>query len=166
MLRVNAGGAVVATNSGAISLLTGSEIDVQGGTLVVNNLAGTLAEFDSFKLFDAASYAGAYDFLELPVLGADLFWDTSKLTINGTISVIRLRPAITELGVDGGNFFLTGTNGGNTSTHYIVVTSTDVTVPLASWTPVVTNTFSGGNFTFTNAVNTAEPTRFYNVKTP
>ena len=138
-----------------------------GGTLVVNNLAGTLAEFDSFKLFDAASYTGAYDTIELPALGAALFWDTSKLLVNGTISVIRLRPAISGFGVDGSNFFLTGTNGGNTSTHYIIVTATALTVPLASWTPVVTNTFDGGgNFAFTNAVNTAEPTRFYNVKTP
>ncbi len=137
-----------------------------GGTLMVNNLAGTLSVFDSFKLFDSASYAGAYDLLELPALGAELFWDTSKLTVTGTIRVIRLRPAITEFGMNESNFFLNGTNGGNTSTHYIIVTATDLTVPLASWTPVVTNLFGGGNFTFTNAVNTAEPTRFYNVKTP
>lgn len=151
---------------GANDSVVGLASVTYGGTLVVNNLAGTLAEFDSFKLFDAASYAGAYDFLELPALGTGLFWDTSKLAVNGTISVIRLRPTITEFGVNGSNFFLNGTNGGNTSTHYIIVTSTDVAAPLASWTPLVTNLFGGGNFTFTNAVNTAEEKRFYNVKTP
>lgn len=71
----------------------------------------------------------------------------SMANFTGTIRVIRLRPAITEFGMNGSNFFLNGTNGGNTSTHYIIVTATDLTVPLASWTPVVTNLFGGGNFT-------------------
>ena len=105
-----------------------------GGTLVINNLAGTLADGDSFKLFDSASYAGAYDTLQLPALGPFLFWDTSTLTVDGTIRVFTPRPGVTAFGIDGSNFFLTGTNNGNTSTHYIIVTATALTVPLASWT--------------------------------
>ena len=51
--------------------------------------------------------------------------------------------------------------------HYIVITSTNVSIPQAIWTPVVTNLFDGGgNLAFTNVVNLAKPQRFYNVKTP
>ncbi|HEX5218668.1 MAG TPA: hypothetical protein VFZ59_03810, partial [Verrucomicrobiae bacterium] len=77
------------------------------------------------------------------------------------------RPSIQEFGLDGNQFFLTGTNGGNTSASYIVLTSTDASLPLANWTPVATNAFDGnGNFAFTNAVNPNEPQRYYLLKTP
>lgn len=140
-----------------------------GGTLVVNNLGGTLADGDVFKLFDATpgNYYGAYESMQLPALGALLFWDTSRLTVDGTIRVYTPRPTITASGVDGNKIYLTGNNGGNTSTHYVVLTATNVSLPLSAWTPVLTNTFDGGgNFAFTNTVNTAEPARFYTVKTP
>lgn len=140
-----------------------------GGTLVVNNLGGTLAEGDAFKLFEVVTgiYFGAYHFMELPALGQDLYWDTSGLLVDGTIRVYKPRPSIQAFGIDGNNFFLTGTNGGNTSTSYIVLTSTDARVPVANWTPVATNTFDGsGNFAFTNVVNPNELQRYYLLKTP
>ncbi len=141
-----------------------------GGALVVNNLGGTLADGDVFKLFDApeGSYYGAFDTIELPALtGPYLFWDTTRLTVDGTIRVYTPKPVITEFGLDGSNLYLAGNNGGNTSTHYIVVTSTDVAAPANLWTPVVTNAFEfDGSFGFTNAVNPATPARFFRVKTP
>jgi len=140
-----------------------------GGTLVVNNLGGALAEGDSFKLFEVVTgiYFGAYDFMELPVLGQDLYWDTSGLLVDGTIRVYKPRPNIQSFGINGSSFFLTGTNGGNTSTSYIVLTSPDASVPLVNWTRLATNTFDGsGNFAFTNAVNPNEPQRYYLLKTP
>jgi fibronectin-binding autotransporter adhesin len=141
-----------------------------GGVLVVNNLGGTLADGDVFKLFDApvSSYSGAFESIELPVLtGPNLFWDTTQLTVDGTVRVFTPKPAITAYGVDGNNIYLTGNNGGNTSTHYIVLTATNVTTPANLWTPVVTNAFAfDGSFGFTNAINPATPARFFRVKTP
>lgn len=141
-----------------------------GGALVVANLGGTLVDGDTFKLFDAppGNYFGAFDTIELPTLtGPYLIWDTSRLTVDGTISVYLPKPTVTEFGIDGGNLYITGNNGGNTSTHYIVVTSTSVTAPAASWTPIFTNTFAfDGSFGFTNAINPATPARFFRVKTP
>jgi hypothetical protein len=140
------------------------------GTLVVNNLGGTLADGDVFKLFEApeGTYAGVFEAIELPALaGPNLFWDTTQLAVDGTIRVYTPKPTVTAFGVDGNNLYLTGDNGGNTSTHYIVVTATDVTTPANLWTPVVTNTFAmDGTFGFTNAVNPATPARFFRVKTP
>lgn len=140
------------------------------GTLVVNNLSGTLADGDVFRLFEApeGAYFGAFEAIELPALvGPNLFWDTTQLTVDGTIRVYTPKPVITSFGMDGGNLYLAGNNGGNTSTHYIVLTSTNVAAPANLWTPVVTNTFAfDGSFGFTNAVNPATPARFFRVKTP
>ena len=58
-----------------------------GGTLQVTNLAGTLALNDSFKIFDAAVYQGAFASLNLPALAANLAWSTNALT-NGTITIV------------------------------------------------------------------------------
>ncbi|TAL02033.1 MAG: hypothetical protein EPO07_07745, partial [Verrucomicrobia bacterium] len=59
-----------------------------GGTLQVTNLSGSLALNDSFKIFDAATYAGAFSGFILPTLGGSLAWNTSSLVTNGTISVV------------------------------------------------------------------------------
>lgn len=58
------------------------------GTLQVTNLAGTLASGDSFKIFDASSYAGTFTTLNLPPLSAGLIWNTAALSSSGTISVV------------------------------------------------------------------------------
>ena len=141
-----------------------------GGALVVNNLGGTLADGDVFKLFDApaGNYSGAFESIELPALtGPNLFWDTTQLAVDGTIRVYTPKPVVTAFGLDGSNLYLTGNNGGNTSTHYIVLSSTNVAAPANLWTPVVTNTFEfDGSFGFTNAVNPATPALFYRIKTP
>ncbi len=63
-----------------------------GGTLQVTNLSGVLTNGDSFKIFDAATYAGSFTTLSLPPLAANLTWNTSTLTSNGTISVTTVAP--------------------------------------------------------------------------
>ncbi len=69
------------------------------GSLQVNNLSGTLALGDSFKLFNSASYLGAFSSVSLPLLGPGLAW-TNKLALNGTIEVIAGR----DFGVDVSHF--------------------------------------------------------------
>jgi autotransporter-associated beta strand protein/YVTN family beta-propeller protein len=63
-----------------------------GGSLVVTNIGdihtGALGAGDTFKLFDAATYAGSFSNLTLPPLSAGLAWDTSNLTVDGSITVI------------------------------------------------------------------------------
>ena len=49
-----------------------------------------------------------------------------------------------------GDFILSGVGGTNSGTYY-VLTSTNLAMPLAHWTPVATNQFgSQGQFIFTN----------------
>jgi hypothetical protein len=49
-----------------------------GGTLIVTNIGVVaLAAGDSFKLFNAASYSGAFAKVILPPLPAGLGWNTN-----------------------------------------------------------------------------------------
>ena len=53
------------------------------------------------------------------------------------------------LSVDGLTF---GGTGGIPDAQYRILTSTDVTLPLASWTPVATNTFAAdGSYSYTQS---------------
>ncbi|MDB6032604.1 MAG: Extracellular serine protease precursor [Verrucomicrobiales bacterium] len=60
-----------------------------GGTLTVTATGNALALNDSFKLFDAVSFAGSFAILNLPSLSPCLAWDTSKLLVDGTIKVAQ-----------------------------------------------------------------------------
>jgi autotransporter-associated beta strand protein len=57
-----------------------------GGTLVVSNLFGTLTTSDSFKLFTASNYAGAFSSVT-PAPGAGLAWSASTLATDGTLRI-------------------------------------------------------------------------------
>lgn len=90
VLRINkTGGSIVDDEIGGASALT------YGGTLTVTNITsdGTaLASGDSFSLFNAGGYSGQFATLNLPALPSGLFWDTSGLTINGSIAVTATAP--------------------------------------------------------------------------
>jgi hypothetical protein len=48
-----------------------------------------------------------------------------------------------------------------------VLASTNVALPLASWTTIATNSFdASGNFSFTNGVNPALPKQFFIIRLP
>jgi hypothetical protein len=65
-----------------------------------------------------------------------------------------------------GGFILSGTGGGSNGTYY-VLTSSNLLVPLDSWTPVATNQFDGeGGFIFTNTMQTDAPQLFYLLQLP
>jgi len=65
-----------------------------GGTLTITNTGGTLQSGDTFDLFDADHLAGSFATINTPTLPSGLAWDTSRLTIDGTIKVIGT-PAVT-----------------------------------------------------------------------
>ena len=94
--------------AGTNDLLGGAASVTYGGTLVISNRSATLANNDSFKLFDAASYSGAFSSINPPIPGNGLEWDTSDLTNNGTLKV-ALGP-LTWSGAANGNWDTTTTN--------------------------------------------------------
>ena len=135
-----------------------------GGALVVTNLGGALANGDSFPLFNAANYAGVFNSLTLPALGANLFWNTNLLNVNGTLTVAAyLPPTISQAAIDGTNFVISG-SGGIPGGNYYVLAATNLATPV--WMAIGTNAFdASGNFsiTLTNAVSAGEGAAFYRL---
>jgi len=78
--------------AGTNDLLGGAASLTYGGTLVVSNYGTALADGDSFKLFDAGSYTGAFTNIVPVRPGTGLVWDTSDLTDSGTLRVTLAPP--------------------------------------------------------------------------
>jgi fibronectin-binding autotransporter adhesin len=164
----------ITKNGNTNDILRTSGSITYGGTLVVTNLAGTLVGTESYRLFVAASYAGAFTSVSPATPGPGLAWDTNNLAVNGKISVVSTgnpnptnSAAITKVSIIGTNLVLHGTNNNvpNTRYSYVVLTSASLTNALTNWTPIVTNPFnSGGTFDYTNAINPSNPQRFFDVK--
>ena len=128
-----------------------------GGTLVVTNLAGTLAAGDIFTLFTATSYAGAFATCSLPALSAGLGWDTSRLAIDGSLTVRRLVTVSGSVVLEG----YVGTNHSGTGQRTVQFAATDSTnhvmrtwdVPLTFTTDAFGNGVAG--YTLTDVLDGA-----------
>ena len=78
-----------------------------------------------------------------------------------TVLSAPLFGGITAAGGPNGAFILSGI-GGTSGSNYFVLTSTNLAIPLASWTPIATNQFGNlGQFSFTNTPPTNVPQLFY-----
>jgi autotransporter-associated beta strand protein len=80
------GGTNDVINAGAITF---------GGTLIVNNLNTAPVGGDSFKLFNAGSYAGSFTVTSLPSLGVALNWYLGSLATDGRL-VVNRAPSVTN----------------------------------------------------------------------
>lgn len=134
-----------------------------GGTLdVLNTSIEALEAGDNFQLFSAANYLGAFANYELPALDLGLAWNTSQLATNGRLWVVSTNPpVINGYNLSGGNFSFSGT-AGTPNWNFDVLTSTNVALPVASWSNTATGQFdASGAFNVTLPVNPATPQRFY-----
>lgn len=173
-LTLNAGSTnimQVSHNSSTSDSVVSSLAITYGGTLTVVTNAGD-APFvlgDTFTLFTSSvpSYNGSFTVFNLPALTPGLAWNTANLTVNGTISVVTAIPSIGSIVVSGGNLTLTSTNG-SAGGQVIVLTSTNLAVPVSQWTPLTTNNYSGtGSFSYTvtGAITSGKPQQFYRLLT-
>ncbi|MBI3849788.1 MAG: hypothetical protein HY298_05790 [Verrucomicrobia bacterium] len=84
---------------------------------------------------------------------------TYRLTSNGLSDELRLcTPIISGMNVN------LGAVGGISNATYVVFTHTNLTIPVTSWTPILTNqldSFGVFNITITNVFNPTEPKRFF-----
>jgi fibronectin-binding autotransporter adhesin len=140
-----------------------------GGTL---NLSVTSIETNSvFKLFSAGSYNGAFESISPalpPLFPAVWAWDTSRLTVDGTLRITNLRPSISSISISGTDLTISGLNGIPGSDFYLL-TSTNVALPLSQWTSIATNNFGGGGnfqFTFSAVVDPAATQQFFLLQIP
>ena len=89
------------------------------------------------------------------------------LICNGSIAVVnKAAPRIGGLAKSGTNLIFNVT-GGLPGDPWNVLTSTNVALPLASWTTNQSGVFDWlGNVTVTNGISLAEPQRFFLINTP
>ena len=102
-----------------------------GGTLTVTNSGEALVSGDSFTLFTASSYTASFTTLSLPALDAGLGWDTSRLTIDGTIRVADLYQVTGRVALDG-YLGLAPENVGTRSVTFVAKTADGIQV--GTWT--------------------------------
>ncbi len=139
-----------------------------GGILNLVNLNGNpIPAGTTFKLFNGTSYNGSFASIVPSTPGSGLGWDTSALLTTGTIKVVSTAPlAFASSSIGSAGFVLSG-SGGPASTPYYVLTSTNLSSPLSSWTRIATNSFdASGNFSFTNSLTPPVPQRFFQIRLP
>jgi hypothetical protein len=74
-------------------------------------------------------------------------------------------PYITNISLSGTNVVIDGTNG-LAGASYNVLTTTNLALPLSSWTVLLEGTFGGSTFSITNPVNTSAPQSYYLLRVP
>ncbi len=72
-------------------------------------------------------------------------------------------PSFASVGQSGANVILNGINpGGASGLNYVILSSTNLSPPVARWKPVATNLFnSNGTFSFTNAIIPSQPATYF-----
>jgi len=146
--------------------LTGLNSVTYGGTLVVTKIgASAFAAGNVFHLFTATTYnPSSFASISLPPLPAALGWDTTGLTVDGSIKVVS-RPqfsSITPLG--DGSMQLTFT--GNVGVQYTLWATTNVAKPLGQWQNLGSANLSTSPLTIHDATATSYSNRFYTITQP
>jgi autotransporter-associated beta strand protein len=153
------------SQSNDIASVGGTNTSSGVGELTVTNAGSTaLVVGDTFKLFNKAVANGS----TLGVSGGGVQW-ANHLQVDGSISVTSLTvptPVINSVVIqaNGTNFVFSGNNG-PFSGGYSVLSSTNLTTPLANWVLDGSGTFTGtGGFTYTNVIS--EPMNFLLLRIP
>jgi T5SS/PEP-CTERM-associated repeat protein len=138
-----------------------------GGTLEVTRLGGAApVNGNTFKLFNAASYGGAFTSISLPPLDPSLMW-TNRLLEDGSIAVVNWTgPKLSGVGKSGTNLTFNVTDG-VPGGAYELLTSPNVATPLTNWVVLDSGNFDWlGKKNLSIPINPAIPQRFYTVRVP
>jgi len=153
--------------SGTADSLSGMSNVFYGGTLQLTNISGSLVAGNSFKLFGANKYFGAFDSLVPASPGAGLRWDTNELAVDGVLRVFPATttpPMLTSVMAPDGNLVVSAAGGIPYDACYLL-TCTNMPASPADWSYTATNYFNAnGTASFTNAVPPAEPQRYFRLQ--
>jgi hypothetical protein len=146
-------------------------LSLNGNSFTVTNAAATPLGVGTYALIQQASgsisSSGSYS---VSVTGTGLAAGTAaSISVTGgsvnldVTSTGGARPVINGITLSGASLILSGTNGSDSGTFY-VLTSTNVALPLSNWTSIATGAFSPtGAFSVTNAVGVS-PRRFFVIQ--
>ena len=117
----------------------------------------------TFNVLTYGSFTGSFSSLGLP---SAVSWQSNYGSTNFTLVAGSAMPQFGTFNLSGTNLIFNGT-GGSPGSNYVVLASTNLTIPLTNWLALTTNTFDGsGQFHYTNNVNPAKPQQFYIFKLP
>jgi hypothetical protein len=147
---------------------------VYGGTLVVR-ANGALNPFPPLTVKAGSSYVlfansfnsgplsatGAFSHLDLPNLTPGFRWNTSRLTVNGTIFVEYDVPNLNPVAFTNGTLVVQFQT--YQGLHYVLEATSSLDPP-APWLPLYSRTGTGTPTTFYLPVNSASPARFFRVR--
>ena len=138
-----------------------------GGKLKLALSGEALNSTDTLPIFTAGSYASAaVAAIEPASPGPGLMWDTSTLIWDGTLRIAGPITGTAILAPSGKDIIFSG-NGGVANGGFSVVTSTNVSAPLASWTTAQTGSFdAGGNFSVALPITPGAPRQFFVLRVP
>lgn len=144
--------------------LTGMSNLLYGGTLQLTNVSGSYSSGQSFSLFAATNYSGAFAALSPAAPGPGLRWDTYALGISGVLRVFSTptpMPSIGSITTTGGNLLISASGGIPYDPCYLL-TSTNLAAPISNWSCITTNYFdSTGATTFTNAMPADQTQQYF-----
>ncbi len=132
-----------------------------GGTLNATNIGGLAAGTNTLFTYTGA-LSGSLAFGSMP----PGFKFVLATNVSGQVNLVVGKPVIVTTAMVLTNLIFTGT-GGIASSNYYVLTSTNIALPMSSWTRLNTNVFdSSGRFAFTNAVVATNRNRYYLIQLP
>ncbi|MGH7954204.1 MAG: autotransporter-associated beta strand repeat-containing protein, partial [Limisphaerales bacterium] len=143
-------------------------INLNGVNIIVTNVGPSLHVGDTFKLLNG-TLTGSIGSVTVP--DTDYYtWDTSQLATEGIIKVTatQVPPTISNVDVSAlsSGFITINATGGVPGSPVSVLTSTNVALPLSSWTQVYSGNFDGsGNLSTTISADPSQPQQFYILQT-
>jgi hypothetical protein len=117
----------------------------------------------TFNVLTYGSVTGSFSSLGLP---AAVAWESNYGSTNFSLVAGNELPQFGIVNQLGTNLVFNGI-GGSPGSNYVILASTNLTLPLTGWQPLTTNTFNGsGQFYYTNKINPAKPRQFFSFKLP
>ena len=153
-------GSFIVTTTGPV--LTGTQ-PLAGAFIVILNNGYVPSNGTIFNVLFYGSFTGNFTSLGLP---STVSWQSTYGSTNFTLVAGSPQPQFATFNLSGTNLIFNGT-GGSPGSNYVMLASTNVTIPLTNWLALTTNTFDGsGQFRYTNNVSPAKPQQFFIFKSP
>jgi hypothetical protein len=160
---------VTMTNLVATSLVTG------GNSNLINVISlpaiSSPAQIPLIDYSNSIAGAGFNFVLGQPVSGGGFSAYLSNNLANASVDLLFVSlpatpPKFIAATSSGTNFIVTGTNG-ISNWPYLVLATTNLSLPLNQWPRIATNSFdASGNFSFTNGVSPGSPQQFFQLQLP
>ena len=116
---------------------------------------------------DAASSAAPGYGTSFRAISASTFAATTGAAASVTIVELVFTPTITQAITRSGSQVIINGMGGLAGAPYRILTTTNVALPVAQWTPIVTNQFgASGGFSYTNVIQPNMPAQYFRVSLP